>query len=83
MTIVGIETLRNSTRRLLVFDPGYAAPKGLLVSSTVGKVKLKLDGKDRNRRSAAKEARKVLGAYRRDERYLKRWKAFETLYMRQ
>jgi len=81
LTIVGIETLQNGSRRLLVFDPGYAAPKGLLVSHTVGEVKL--DSNSRGGRSAAKEARKVLGAYRRDEGYFKRWNAFETLYVRQ
>ncbi|EMC98829.1 hypothetical protein BAUCODRAFT_31093 [Baudoinia panamericana UAMH 10762] len=67
MTIVGFERTRSGERRLLAFDPAWRPPL-----STLGRV--------RNAERCSKwRAYFALLQYEKSERYLRRWKMFETL----
>jgi len=68
ITVVGIKRLRNGKRALLTFDPAYQPPSDL---------KKKGLGSDLNQISA----RLILWRYSRDEAYLKRYRAFEALFL--
>lgn len=65
LTIVGMQQRTNGSRSLLVFDPGHEPPKDLIKSLLA--------------KSEIKNPKNVLKAYRKDERYLKRYRAFEIL----
>jgi len=67
LTIVGIERRRDGSRSLLVFDPAYDPPADLQTVIPTGTEK--------------RQSKSILKAYRRDERYLRRYRAFETLYI--
>lgn len=68
MTIVGIEKRKGGSRSLLVFDPAYNPSKEMLrmlnpASATNG----------------TEPSMSLIKPYRRGEKYLKRFRAFETL----
>lgn len=66
LTVVGLERTRSGIRRLLVFDPAWQPPsrlKGPLETSCPSRWALKAS----------------LRRYRKSQRYLKRFNAFETL----
>jgi hypothetical protein len=65
MTIVGIEKKLNGSTSLLVFDPMFHDSPDVI----------KLVGKS----FSAKNPARSLRAYRRDLKYLKKYKAFEIL----
>lgn len=67
LTIVGFESRLDGSRLLLVFDPGYDPPKGLKESLL--------------NNTAIKHPKAVLRTYRKKERYLKRYRGFETLQL--
>jgi zinc finger-containing ubiquitin peptidase 1 len=67
ITIVGFERTKAGGRRLLAFDPAWAPP-GAMRKEWVGDYVLK-----------GWEAKWVLRQYRKNERYLKRFGAFETV----
>lgn len=67
LTIIGIEKLKGGRRRLLVFDPAYQPPYAL---------RKHLEGSST---ANLKSSGKILKSYRRSERYLKSFNAFETL----
>ncbi|KAF2774244.1 hypothetical protein EJ03DRAFT_322835 [Teratosphaeria nubilosa] len=64
MTIVGIERLRDGSRKLLVFDPAWRPPGAMRGETVVGR---------------GWKARLVLREYEKGERYLTKWKGFEIL----
>lgn len=66
LTVVGLERTRSGTRRLLVFDPAWQPPS-----------KLKTPLETTHLSSWAFKA--LLRRYRKSQRYLKRFNAFETL----
>lgn len=68
ITVVGIKRLRNGKRALLTFDPAYQPPSALRKKDL---------GIDLNQISA----RLILWRYSRDEAYLKRYRAFEALFL--
>lgn len=65
ITIIGIELLRNGKRQLLVFDPGWRPLSAL----------------GRKPDPSTIGARLLLGTHRRGERYLKRYKGYELLWL--
>jgi zinc finger-containing ubiquitin peptidase 1 len=67
ITVVGIERLRNGKRRLLSFDPGYRPPAALRKASGTSHSQM--------------SARVILWRYQKDEAYLKRYQAFEALFL--
>jgi len=67
VTIVGFEEYANGSRSLLVFDPGWCAPKDMIRV-------LKNDVK-------VKHPKSILRAYRSGETFLKRYTAFEVLHL--
>ncbi|KAK5135879.1 hypothetical protein LTR08_004528 [Meristemomyces frigidus] len=66
LTVVGIEKTKSGKRRLLTFDPAWQPPSAM-------REPLPKEGLSRW------SARQLLGRYRKSERYLKRYKQFETL----
>lgn len=67
LTIVGIVKLHAGSRALVVFDPAYSPPKDL--SSVIAQG------------TETRHPKAVLKAYCREERYLKRYQAFEILHV--
>lgn len=65
LTIVGIQRRHDGSRALIVFDPAYSPPKAL-----VNAIKVKVE---------TKKPDSVLKAYLRKERYLRRYRGFETI----
>lgn len=65
LTIVGIERRHDGSRSLLVFDPGYDPPQDIIRALSTG--------------TGIKHPKSVLNAYRKSERYLKRYRGFEAL----
>ncbi|RDW89405.1 hypothetical protein BP6252_01437 [Coleophoma cylindrospora] len=65
MTIVGFERMRDGSSNLLMFDPMFHD-----ASSVIHRV---------NHQFTHKSPEKLLKAYRRDVKYLRRYKEFETL----
>ena len=65
MTIVGIEIRQNRMRNLLVFDPAYTPSKTMI--------------SDPSAQVSGRHVERFLKIHRRDERYLKRYAAFEAL----
>ena len=66
LTIVGIERRKDGSRRLLCFDPAWQPP------SMMQQLRLPTTLSSLSRRC-------ILQMYRKKERYLKRYHAFETL----
>lgn len=65
MTVIGIERSHNGQRQLLVFDPAYQPPK--VITSCL------------NAKTLSLRKRLALFQYRRNERYLRRFRNFEIL----
>ena len=65
LTVVGLEKRHDGSRALLVFDPGYRPPKGLkrIIAEN----------------TTLEHSKTILKAYRKEEKYLRRYRAFETL----
>lgn len=68
LTIVGVQKWKDGSRSLIVFDPAYKPPK-------------KLRQARRDDMIEVRSPKSVLKDYTRDEKYLKRFKAFEILYV--
>ncbi|GAB7356522.1 hypothetical protein MBLNU459_g7268t2 [Dothideomycetes sp. NU459] len=68
LTIVGLEKRKDGSRALIVFDPAYKPPKKLRQARGNGMIEVK-------------SPISILKDYTRDEKYLKRFKAFELLYV--
>lgn len=69
MTIVGIESSKDGSRNLLVFDPAYNPSKQIASGATAN--------------LGSKQAHRMVKPYRRERLQLKRYHAFETLTLRE
>ena len=87
MTIIGLERTKGGSRRLLVFDPAWRPPKLMRAATVVEEGAITETKAARGKASplsAIENSAKLrqwwtLRQYRKSERFLRRWDAFETV----